>query len=107
MAARVWQGRGSVVRRVEGGRRIGLAARKSGPTREVGEMIRDEEFLNYDDGWEIAREHLIREDRGAMPVSRESRAHAARKATWKSRQVAKKFGRLTRGIRNRRLKRLG
>jgi hypothetical protein len=70
-------------------------------------MTRDEEFMDYDDGWEIAREHLIREDRGAMPVSRESRAHAARKSTWKSRQVAKRFGKVSRGIRNRRLRRIG
>jgi hypothetical protein len=66
------------------------------------------EFWPYDDGWEVAREdHLGREDRGAMPVSSESRAHAARKATWKSRRVAKKFGKVTRGMRNRRLKRIG
>ena len=66
------------------------------------------EYWPYEDGWEVAREdHLGREDRGAMPVSSESRAHAARKATWKSRRVAKKFGKVTRGMRNRRLKRIG
>ena len=71
-------------------------------------MKLDSEFWPYEDGWEVAREdHIGRGDRGAMPVSSESRAHAARKATWKSRRVAKKFGKLARGMRNRRLKRIG
>jgi hypothetical protein len=71
-------------------------------------MKTESELWPYEDGWEVVREeHILREERGAMPVSRESRAHAARKATWKSRRVARKFGKLSRGMRNRRLKRIG
>ncbi len=47
-----------------------------------------------------------RRDRGKMPVSRESRAGAASKATWRSKQVTKRFSRASDGIRNRRKKKM-
>lgn len=62
-----------------------------------------EQFLS--DEIEMREPMKRREDRGAMPVSRESKAHAAAKATWRSRVVSRKLGRQSSGMRNRRQRR--
>ena len=77
---------------------------------EVGTMKLEKlnsEYWPYEDGWEVAREdHLGREDRAHARQQRIP-AHAARKATWKSRRVAKNSAKLPAGCADRRLKRIG
>jgi hypothetical protein len=47
-----------------------------------------------------------RRDRGKMPVASEARARAACKVTWRSKELSRRLGRKTDGMRNRRLRKL-
>ncbi len=47
-----------------------------------------------------------RKDRGKMPVSSESKAKAASKATWRSKRATKRISRTGGGIRNRRRRKI-
>ncbi len=49
---------------------------------------------------------IQRKDRGKMPVSSESKAKAASKATWRSKRATKRVSRTGGGIRNRRKRKI-